>query len=694
MIGRFKEIYVIDHETYWDDQYTLSKMTTHEYVRDARFECQGVAVIAVNADSRMWLEADEFATMVKYTDWANSAVVHHHAHFDGFLGAEHFGLNRIVFGPDGFNITNRVGLFLDTLPMARYLVGPVVGASLAKVAEYFGRGTKGDYSFTVKGQRRAQMSKASWMKLGEYALNDAELTLRILVEDLLPHFGDDELDLMDRVTRMFVEPSLLVDETLLAPYLEWERRRREEIVAELGVPEAVFQSSDKFAALLESLGVDAPMKRNPKGELIYAFAKSDPGMQELLEDADEVVRSLAETRVMMKSTQSKSRAARVLDAGAGGLAVPIYLSMYAAHTTRLGGADAMNWQNLEKVKWEDVPGGGQRPKPNTGVIRRSLKAPPGYVAVVADASQIEARFNAWNTGESWMCEAFAGGRDIYSEVATMLYGRPVNRKKNAADYIPGFVGKTCTLGLGYGMAWLRLAYEMLKGALGGPPVQFDLAFVDQLGVDLDKYLTDSFLVEVSEMTSRVPFEDRAIHCAVAAAIVERYRRRIQNITGAWKFYNDTVLPAIAAGATIEYGPGGIFRTEKDAVVGPNGMRLFYRQLHTRETKTKKGRTRLEWWFLSKRGKHEKVYGGKHCENITQFATRIITMQHGCVLAREHPHWQWATTTHDELVFAVPRSEAEYAVKRSIEVMSTPLDWCRGLPLAAEADYADTYGDAK
>ena len=38
------DIYTLDFETYYDQQYSLSKLTTEEYVRDERFEVVGLAI--------------------------------------------------------------------------------------------------------------------------------------------------------------------------------------------------------------------------------------------------------------------------------------------------------------------------------------------------------------------------------------------------------------------------------------------------------------------------------------------------------------------------------------------------------------------------------------------------------------------------------------------------------------------------
>ena len=50
------------------------------------------------------------------------------------------------------------------------------------------------------------------------------------------------------------------------------------------------------------------------------------------------------------------------------------------------------------------------------------------------------------------------------------------------------------------------------------------------------------------------------------------------------------------------------------------------------------------------------------------------------------------TVHDAAVCVVPEDELEEALARIVEVMSTPPDWAKGLPVACEAKYGQTYGD--
>ena len=47
------DIVVLDFETYYDREYSLSKITTEEYVRDSRFETIGVG-IKINDHPAQW----------------------------------------------------------------------------------------------------------------------------------------------------------------------------------------------------------------------------------------------------------------------------------------------------------------------------------------------------------------------------------------------------------------------------------------------------------------------------------------------------------------------------------------------------------------------------------------------------------------------------------------------------------------
>ena len=55
------DLVTLDFETYYDDKYSLSKMTTEEYINDDRFEAIGVAV-KVNDDETVWCTGSFLST--------------------------------------------------------------------------------------------------------------------------------------------------------------------------------------------------------------------------------------------------------------------------------------------------------------------------------------------------------------------------------------------------------------------------------------------------------------------------------------------------------------------------------------------------------------------------------------------------------------------------------------------------------
>jgi DNA polymerase I-like protein with 3'-5' exonuclease and polymerase domains len=52
----------------------------------------------------------------------------------------------------------------------------------------------------------------------------------------------------------------------------------------------------------------------------------------------------------------------------------------------------------------------------------------------------------------------------------------------------------------------------------------------------------------------------------------------------------------------------------------------------------------------------------------------------------------ALTVHDAAVCVVPAEELDEALAYVVERMSEAPDWARGLPVACEAHYGESYGD--
>ena len=425
------DLITVDFETYYDKKFSLSKMTTEEYVRDPQFEVIGVG-IKVNNGPTEWASGthEQINEYLHTFDWADAMVLAHNTIFDGAILSWLFDIHPRVWA--------------DTLCIARALHGVEVSGSLKALVERYDIGAKGTEVLDALGKRRTDFTEEELSKYGDYCINDVELTYK-LFGLMARNFPRQELKIIDLTLRMFIEPMLDLDLGLLEQHLEDTKELKDKLLLDAGVDKKDLMSNPKFAGLLEILGVVPPMKTSlTTGKETYAFAKSDEGFKALLEHEDVRVQTLVNARLGNKSTLEETRTQRFIDIAKRGL-LPVPVKYYAAHTGRWGGADKINLQNL--------PSRG----PNGKKLKRSIVAPDGYMLVDCDSSQIEARVLSWLAGQDDLTQAFHVGDDVYKKMAMSIYG--VNREEDVTKD-QRFVGKTTILGAGYGMGAVRFKDQL------------------------------------------------------------------------------------------------------------------------------------------------------------------------------------------------------------------------------------------
>src|SRR5271166_6030974 len=133
-------IITLDFETYFDNDFTLSKMTTEAYIRDPRFEVHGCGIREMNGEL-VWIASDELKSDLT-ARIRGCAVVCHHAAFDGLILSHHYGV--------------KPARWLDTLSMAAYL-SPGQPRSLEALAQRFGLEPKNVPYDAIKGRHWADM---------------------------------------------------------------------------------------------------------------------------------------------------------------------------------------------------------------------------------------------------------------------------------------------------------------------------------------------------------------------------------------------------------------------------------------------------------------------------------------------------------------------------------------------------------
>lgn len=606
----------IDFETYYSSDYSLSKITTEEYVRDPKFQVVGVAV-KVNSDPAEWFTGDmeETAEWLAGFDWHNHFVLAHNAMFDA-------AILTWVFG-------QKPKAWLDTLSMARAVLGTNVGGSLAKLVEYFGLGVKGTEVVDAKGLRREDFGAQQLAQYGEYCKNDVELTYK-LFKELDATFPIKEKRLIDITIRMFSDPLLELDTQKLEDHLAAVRERKAKLFTDSGITKEVLNSSAKFAELLMSHNVRPPMKPSPADpdKYIYAFAKSDKDFLHLLGHPSEAVQAIVAARIGAKSTLEETRTERFIDISRRGHIcgslnrLPIPLKYYAAHTGRWGGSDKVNLQNLPSRGAEG------------GKLKRCIVAPRGHIIIDCDSAQIEARVLAWLAGETYLLDLFRRKADVYKHMAASIYGIIIESEVTAEQR---FIGKTTVLGAGYGM--------------GAEKFQAQLS---NMGKDLD--------------------------LDTCRFIIKQYRGVNRRIAEWWNHLN-LVLTALASNKPVQVDSVGLMETSPfTGIPLPNGLFLNYPDLRKNSTG--------QFTYETRNGPN-KIYGGKVAENLCQAVARCVI---GEQIIQIEKRYRVVLTVHDAVACVVPENEADEARAYIEECMRTSPPWALDLPLNCESGMARNYGD--
>ena len=621
----------LDFETYYDQQYSLKKISTEEYVRDNRFEVIGFAY-KIDDGPTFWITGNNtyIQKVLEQLPWEDSLVLAHNTMFDGAILSWRYGVK-----PKGW---------LDTMSMGRALHGVDFSVSLKSMAERYKVGVKGTEVDNAVGLRREFFTPHHLAKYAEYCRNDVDLTYDIFQKMMKAGFPKGELKLIDLTLSMFIHPVLQLDTKSLELHLEDTAAQKQAHLVSalkavgkqdlavkhiLGDEETktevrkTLMSNNQFAEMLKGLDVEPPMKISPTtGKPALALAKSDEPFKALLEHEDVRVQALCAARIGTKSTLEETRTQRFIDISQRG-PFPVPLKYYAAHTGRWGGTDSVNLQNL--------PSRG----PNAGKLKKAILAPEGYVFIDADSAQIEARTLAWESGQDDLVAAFAKGEDVYKIMATAIYG------KSEAEITKDerFVGKTTILGAGYGM--------------GGAKFQAQLK---TFGAEMS---TDE-----------------------CARIISVYRDRYAKVPALWR-ESQEALRCMIRGMTMKLGKDNLLTVNEKGILLPNGLHIYYNGLQEVIQDDKR-----QFVYTTRNGPN-KIYGGKVVENFTQAIARCIIGDQMLKIAKRY---KVVLTVHDAIGIVARQEEADEARAYVESCMRWVPTWAEGLPVNCESGMGLSYGD--
>tara|TARA_B100001093_G_scaffold271736_1_gene259704 strand:+ start:5549 stop:7378 length:1830 start_codon:yes stop_codon:yes gene_type:complete len=605
----------IDFETFYGRGYSLTKLTTEEYINHSDFEIIGVAVKQGDQETE-WFSGtfEETKEFLYKFDWSTFCLAHNTL-FDGAILKFKFGLSP------------KLG-WLDTLCMGRALHGVEQGASLKALSERYNIGEKGTEVHEAKDKRKVDFSEQELKQYAKYCKNDVELTYK-LFKCLVKSCPLSELQLIHTTLNMYLEPVLNLQVDLLTKQLKKVLTEKKKILNDCGQDRETIMSNQKFAMLLENLGVEPPTKISPRtGKETLALAKTDVAFLDLLKHKCVPIKMLAEARLSIKSTIEETRLERFIGvAQRMNNKLPIPLKYYGAHTGRWSGSDKVNLQNLPSRDKEK------------SVIKKALVAPDGYVIINCDSSQIEARVLAWLSGQDNVVKQFADKQDVYKIMASKIYNKEVEK----ISPIERFVGKTAVLGCGYGTGWQKFQ-SYLK--VSSSPL----------------YITDE----------------------ESKAIVGSYRKVNNKVVELWN-QADKMLELFEEkkGEDGIFGVRGVPNINANCFELPNSFKIRYPKL-----KHKTENNRIKFSYESRDGEVN-IWGGSVVENVVQALARCIVAEQLLLISKQY---KVALTVHDSVVCVARESEIEEALSYVQNSMNFVPQWAKGLPLSCEATFGKSYGD--
>ena len=659
-----QEVLVLDFEIYFDQDYSLPKMSTIEYIMDRRFNFTGCGFAESPDFEPIFIYKPDLFWYIKILqenrgkNLENITVVAKNCKFDITILVEKFGIHPPYI--------------VDIDDLLRHYDARM-SHKMKDVTSMFGLQLKGDIN-QFKGLHYEEMDSVTLQALEDYGKNDVEIEAALFTI-LLPLLSNPsiEIPVARHTLELYLRPIFSVDFDFARELSNKMLSEIQKIKCKTGFTEKQLSGNLSFVKLLqdvlpnnETIPVKPgkPTKKMIKllGEsnVIPAFAKDDAGFQNLLVHQNEKIRNLCEARQAVKSWPlHRKRIRKICEqtiVSSGKLRVP--LNYYGGHTGRWSGGEKINLQNL---------GGrgraGQGTHPLIQEMRALLQAPSNFILGIADSSQIEARILAWIANQHDLVEGFANNEDIYSKFATELFQTLVYKPKESDPPLikkmlkikRGF-GKDAILGCGYGMGtntFFQKCYSNVNLRPYFDSGEYDWDFIDNLiRTYRIKYIKIPEFWKVVEKAFKwvikYPHEKVGVSDVVDKNMIVQKRRLM--------FWNNNGTVCIQL---------------------PSGRELIYRYCALKHT-IKGSQIRWRWGHL---------WGGSITENIVQAIARDLLAW--WILEMERNGLQVVLHSHDEIVCMLAKNDI-YGLDNMIKIMRKGPDWAKDLPLDVEGCLSKNY----
>lgn len=547
----------------------------------------------------------------------------------------------VYLSPKSWRCTMVGSLYLG-LPGSLEAVGTVLGLEKQKLSEgkdlirYFSIPCKPTKSNKYRTRNLPSHDPDKWEKFKRYNIRDVETEMEIadrisrfpVSDDVWEQYQMDQIvnDYGIMIDRPFVERAIECDELLRDKYI----RRAQELTG-LDNPNSPIQLKE----WLYEQGIE-----------IETLSKSDvKAAVQIIKNGK--AKEVLELRQFLAKSSVKKYVAMENCCCDDGRAHGLLQFLGAGRTGRWAGR-LVQVQNLPQNKINDLEVARSLirsgcyeaaellydsvPEILSQLIRTAFVPEEDSKFIVADYSQVEARYLSWMAGEEWRLKVFENSGDIYSETASRMFGKPVSKHGPNSELRQK--GKISELAFGYGGS---------AGAL----IQMG-ALEQGLTEDELKPLVDSWRAANPKIVSLWwEMGDAAIR-----AIKDKQPQRVKNVK-------------------IRYEAGFLIITL------PSGRELFYVRPRIVENEYGRESVKYEGVDATKHWNLIESYGPKFIENVVQAACRDLLAE--AMLRLDKAGYKIVMHVHDEVVLECP---LDTDVETVCQIMAESPVWAEDLKLSA------------
>lgn len=405
----------------------------------------------------------------------------------------------------------------------------------------------------------------------------------------------------------------------------------------LRFPSCEGKESNRSKTLLEIMGPDKKL----------SISKDDPYTRELMNCGHSEIENLIKARLACSSWPKHIKRLETLEKQviASNDMVRIPTKANGAHTHRCAGTEGNNFYNFPR-----------RIHPLINQIKNCCVCPPSHRIIKFDYSQIEARRAADLAGQKDMVQAFADGKDIYSEFATEFYRQPVRKPKESDDpetykklESRRDFGKANILGNQYGKGKDRTWEEFKK----------DEALEKMIKAGEIKFKDIERAIKL--------YRTKYYHIPVFWTKLEQ--------SFLWVFKNKTESTTLACDISIHYESD----LDQLVITLPSGACLYYQE--PRMT----ARESIAYRYTHSEKKA--LWGGFLLENIVQSDCGTL-LREKVVAVEKELNLPVILDVYDSIYALSLKNKASYNFDRIRDLLLEVPEWMDGMPLAVEGEIAD------